>query len=231
MLESDLCDFSDTNIVVKGDITLTKTEERGFTDIRNRFLAFKNNTPFTNCISKINNVLTDNTEDLDIVMPMYNLLECSKNYRKTTGSFWNYYRDEPNHPPLNDDDPPTINYNADPKRNSESFKYKSSITGKTSNANNNSEQENTKPKRNLEIVVPLKYLSNFWRSLDMPLINCEISLTLTWSENCVLTDIKTQTAAAAQGDNPARERIDAPTNAIFTITDTKLYQQKMIIIF
>ena len=57
----------------------------------------------------------------------------------------------------------------------------------------------------------------------MPLINCEISLTLTWSENCVLTDIKTQTAAAAQGDNPARERIDAPTNAIFKITDTKLY--------
>ena len=57
----------------------------------------------------------------------------------------------------------------------------------------------------------------------MPLINCEISLTLTWSENCVLTDIKTQTAAAAQGDNPARERIDAPTNATFKITDTKLY--------
>ena len=57
----------------------------------------------------------------------------------------------------------------------------------------------------------------------MPLINCEIFLTLTWSENCVLTDIKTQTAAAAQGDNPARERIDAPTNAIFKITDTKLY--------
>ena len=72
----------------------------------------------------------------------------------------------------------------------------------------------------------------------MPLINCEVSLTLTWSENCVLSNIKTQTAAAAQGDNPARERIDAPTNATFKITDTKLlqfqlllYQQKMIIIF
>ena len=57
----------------------------------------------------------------------------------------------------------------------------------------------------------------------MPLINCEVSLTLTWSENCVLTDITTQTARAAQGDNPARERIDAPTNATFKITDTKLY--------
>ena len=57
----------------------------------------------------------------------------------------------------------------------------------------------------------------------MPLINCEVSLLLTWSENCVLTNITTQTAAAAQGDNPARERIDAPTNATFKITDTKLY--------
>ena len=57
----------------------------------------------------------------------------------------------------------------------------------------------------------------------MPLINCEVSLTLTWSENCILTDITTQTARAAQGDNPARERIDAPTNAIFKITNTKLY--------
>ena len=57
----------------------------------------------------------------------------------------------------------------------------------------------------------------------MPLINCDVSLTLTWSENCVLTDITTQTARAAQGDNPARERIDAPTNTTFKITDTKLY--------
>ena len=85
------------------------------------------------------------------------------------------------------------------------------------------ERGNTKIKKNLAIVVQLKYLSNFWRTLDMPLINCEVSLTLTWSENCVLTDIKTQTAAAAQGDNPAREKVDAPTNATFKITDTKLY--------
>ena len=134
MLRSDLCDFSDAYIVVKGDITLTKTNEREIIDIRNSFLAFKNNAPFTNCISKINYVLTDNAEDLDIVMPMYNLIEYSKNYRKTTGSLWNYYRDAPNNPPL-DDDPPTINYNADPITYSESFKYKSSITEKTSNAN------------------------------------------------------------------------------------------------
>ena len=114
MLRSDLCDYSDSHIVVKGDITHTKTNGRGIIDIRNRFLKSKNNAPFTNCISKINYVLIDNAEDLDIVMPMYNLLEYSKNYRKTTGSLWNYYRHESKNPPLNDDDPPSFNYNADP---------------------------------------------------------------------------------------------------------------------
>ena len=129
--------------------------------------------------------------------------------------------------PLNDDNPPTVNYNADPIKHSESFKFKSSITGKTPNANQendeNTEQGDTKTKKNLEILIPLKHLSNFWRQLAMPLINCEVSLPLTWSENCVLTDITTQAARAAQGDNPARELIDAPTNATFKITDTKLY--------
>ena len=86
MLRSDLCDFSDAYIVVKGTITLTKTDRIRFIDIRNRFLAFKNNTPFTNCISKINNVLIDKAVDLDVVMRMYNLLEYSVNYRKTTES-------------------------------------------------------------------------------------------------------------------------------------------------
>ena len=135
MLRSDLYDYSDAYIVVKGDITLTKINGRGIIDIRNRFLAFKNNAPFINCISKINNVLIDNAVDVDIVMPMYNLPEYSKNYRTTTGSLWNYQRDEPCNPPLNYDDPPTIYYNADPITNSEGFKYKSSITGKKSNAN------------------------------------------------------------------------------------------------
>ena len=75
MLRSDVCDFSDLYIVVKGTIILTKTNGRRIIDIRNRILAFKNNAPFTNCISKINNVLIGNAEDLDVVMPMYNLLE------------------------------------------------------------------------------------------------------------------------------------------------------------
>ena len=80
MLRSHLCDFSDAYIVVKGTITVTKTNGRKIINIRNRFLAFKNNVRFTNCISKINNVLIDNAEDIDVVMVMYNLLEYIKNY-------------------------------------------------------------------------------------------------------------------------------------------------------
>ena len=218
MLRSDLCDFSDAYIVVKGDITLTKTDERGFFDIRNRFLAFKNNASFTNCISDINNVLIDNAENLDVVMPMYNLLEYSKNYKKATESLWDYYRDEPNNPPA-------ASYNADLITNSESFKYKSSITEKTSNAKQengeNTEQGNTKTKKNIEIVVPLKHLSKFWRTLEMPLINCEINPILTWSENCALTSKATRDADP--DTDPAIAAMKAPTNALFQITDTKLY--------
>ena len=89
MLRSDLCDFSDAYIVVKGTITVVEPENAK----RNKAVAFKNNAPFINCISKINGVQIDNAEDLDVVMPMYNLIEYSKSYRKTTGSLWNYYRD------------------------------------------------------------------------------------------------------------------------------------------
>ena len=120
------------------------------------------------------------------------MIEYSKNYRKTTGSLWNYYRDEPNNPPIN-------NYNADPITNSASFKYKISTTGKTPNNNNN--DNNTK---DVEIVVPLKYLSKFWRILDIPLINCETNLILTWSENCILIVMKTQATAPQEEDIPAK---------------------------
>ena len=80
---------------MKGDITLKGDNDA---NKRNKNLAFKNNAPFINCISKINSVKIDNAEDLDGAMPMYNLLEYSKHYRKTTGSLWNYYRDEPRSP-------------------------------------------------------------------------------------------------------------------------------------
>ena len=92
MLRSDLCDYSDAYIVVKGTVTVTRPNSV----LYDKKLAFKNNAPFTSCISKIKNTFIDNAKDLDIVIPMYNLLEYSKNYGKTTGSLWNYYRDEPN---------------------------------------------------------------------------------------------------------------------------------------
>ena len=107
---------------------------------------------------------------------MYSLIEYSKNYKKTRGKLWNYYRDEPNNPPLVGD-PLTANYNADPITNSKSFKYKSSIIEKTlDNDNDNDENNNRKKNKVIEIVVPLKHLSGFWRTLDMPLISCEINL-------------------------------------------------------
>ena len=114
MLRSDFCDFSDAYIVVKGDITVTNPNNAK----RNKAVVFKNNAPFINCISKINGIKIDNVEDLDVVMPMYNLLEYSKNYKKTTRRLWNYYRDQPSNPF---------------STNSESFNYKTSITGNTYN--------------------------------------------------------------------------------------------------
>ena len=114
MLRSDLCDFSNAYIFVKGTITVVRPDNAK----RNKNVAFKNNARFINCNSKINSVKIDNAEDLDVVMPMYNLLEYRKNYKKTTGSLWNYYRDEPSDPLSS---------------NSKSFKYKTRITGNTYN--------------------------------------------------------------------------------------------------
>ena len=184
MIRSDLCEFSDSYIVVKGTITVTDPNDASY----DKKLALKNNVPLTSCTSKINNTLIDNAEDLDIVIPMYNLLEYSKNYRKTTGSLWNYYRNKPNRGIGGENN--NVNYSI---KDSKSFDYKTNITGKL-------EGNNTEKK--IEIVVPLKHLSNFWRTLDMPLINCEINLILTWSENCVLTNKAIRDAVPAQGGNP-----------------------------
>ena len=119
-------------------------------------MVFKNNAPFINCISKINGVKIDSAEDLDVVMSMYNLLEYSKNYRKTAGSLWNYYRDEPNRG-INSG----INYSI---MVSKSFDYKANFI-------ENGVAHNDLIKNDVKIVVPLKYLSNFWRSLNLLLIN------------------------------------------------------------
>ena len=121
---------------------------------------------------------------------MYNLLESSKNYSKTTGSLWNYYRDEPSNPLSS---------------NSESFKYKTSITENTCNVGGGEDDYdvNESVKNETEVVNPLKHLNNFW----MALINCEVELILTWSKNCVLADMIVRNA----GNNNDPPAIVAPT--------------------
>ena len=154
-------------------------------------------------------------------MPMYNLLEYSKNYSKTSASLWNDYRDEPNNPPpvVPATDHPTFNNNVDPITNSVSFKCKNSFIGKTPNNDN----DDNNVINGVEIVVPLKHLGNFWDSLNIPLINCEVKLILTWSNNRVLTDLITHVAVPARRNNLPRPALAASTSATFKITDTKLY--------
>ena len=179
MLRWDLCNFSDAYIVVEGTITL---EGDNNANEQNKHFAFKNNASFTNCISKINVEKIDNAEDLDVVMLMYSLLEYSKNYRKSTGSLQNYYRDEPSNPL---------------SVNSESFKYKTIIVGKI--------PEDNDWLTNAEVVIPLKHLSNFWRALNIPLINCEAELILTWSKNYILANM---TVDACWSNNCSSIRCD-----------------------
>ena len=133
---------------------------------------------------------------------MHNLFEYGKNYRKTTGSLLNFSRDESGTPLSS---------------NFESFKYKTSITGNTYNVGVGEEEYDvTKVGKNIaEVVIPLKHLSNFWISLNIPLIICEVELILYWSKNCVLVDMTANPVA-----DPA---IIAPTETKFEITDTKLY--------
>ena len=147
-------------------------------DEREKGVIFKNCAPFTKCISRINGTDIDNAQDIDIVISIYNLIKYSDNHSKTSGSLWQYYRDDP----------------SDNLTDSESFKSKIKMTGKTPDDGNT---------KDVEILVPLKYIRNFWRTLEMPLINCEVELILTWSKNCVIS--------------PATGEIK------FAITETKLY--------
>ena len=123
ILKSSLCDYSDVYILVKGTIATAgegADAAARHTDERDKGVAFKNSTPFTNCISEINNTQVDNAKDINIVMPMYNLIEYSDNYAKTLGSLWQYFRDKPDD---NDD-------------MDESKSFKSEIKGKTPNNGN-----------------------------------------------------------------------------------------------
>ena len=156
-------------------------------------MVFKNNAPFINFVSKLNGVQIDNAEDFDVVIPMYNLFEYSKNYRKTTGSLWNYDRDKPN-----SDINAGINYSI---RGSKSLDYKANfIEGGVT--------QNNLTKNGVKIFVPLKYLSNFWRSLNITLINCEVELILTWFKSCAL--ISKATREANYGANTVVRKIDNP---------------------
>ena len=194
MLRSDLCDYSDAYVWVKGKIPVTNPNDNA---------NFNKELTFISCISKINGELVENAEDLDIVMPMYNLLEYSKNYEKSSGSLFNYYRDKPSEITIGAGNN-AINISI---RNSKSFVYKTKITG--------SLDAGEDEKEDVIIAMPLKYLANFWRSLDIPLINCEITLILSWYKECVLV------GRAFRG--PPATAINSPTSAKFEITDCKLY--------
>ena len=227
MLRSNLCDYSDEYILVKGTITVTapgvNNNANNIKDKRNRSVILKNNAPFISCITRINGGLVEDADDLDIVMPMYNLLEYSKNYRKTIGSLYNYYRDELS------DDADDNNFGNIKVVNSNTFKYKNKIIGNTYdfdaripnpdgagqidnpiyNANNEGTQE-------IDLAIPLKYLGNFWRALNIPLISCEVFLELKWDKNCAITSLEQRDIG---GDN----RDNAPTDATLEIKNCDFY--------
>ena len=143
-------------------------------------------------------------------MPMYNLLEYSENYRKTIGSLYNYYRDELS------DDPDDPNFDNIKVVNSNAFKYKNKIIGNTYNVAATAEGyvANKEGTQEIELAIPLKYLGNFWRALDIPLISSEASLKLKWNKNCVITSLEERQFAG-----PPAGRDDSPTGATLAIND------------
>ena len=161
MLRSILCHYSDAYILLKGNISVNNT---AVADVNanntNKKVIFKTRAPFTDCISKINNTQVANAKDIDIVMPMYNLIEYSD---KLSGSLWQYCKEIP-----------AVNSNGDiadfnGANATASFNFKAKIMG---------QPDDDGERNNVEIKVPLKYLSNFQRTLGMPLINCEVNLIL-----------------------------------------------------
>ena len=180
VIKSNLCDYSDAYILVTGNITATGGDA-------NTRVAFKNCAPFTKCITHINDEHVDNADNLDIIMPMYNLIEYSDNHSDTS-SLWQFKRDKQN---MNNGNPANVTTDV-----STSFKYKSSFIKESTAVNNN------RVFKDVKIAVPLKYLSNFWKSLEMLLINCKIHLELNWTKDCVMSTIADTT---------------------FKVTNTKLY--------
>ena len=167
VIKSNLCDYSDASILVTGDIRATGGDA-------NTKVASKNCAPFTKCVTHLNDEHVDNADNLDIILPMYNLIEYSNNYSDTSGSLWHVKRDEQN---MNNENPANVT-----TADSLSFKYKSSFFKTLENDGNG-------VFKNVKIAGPLKYLSNFWRSLQIPLTSCKTHLELNWSKDCVMSTI------------------------------------------
>ena len=163
VLKPNLCDYAEAYILIDGTIRAAAADA-------NTRLALKNCAPFTKCNLEINNEHVDTAENLDITMPMYNLIEYSDNYQDSSATLYQYKRDE------SPEDDAVADLTAD---NSSSLKYKISLLGDPVVPNNIASI-------NVRVVVPLKYLSNFLRSLEMSLINCKIKLNLTWKKECAL---------------------------------------------
>ena len=216
MLRLILCDYSDAYILVKGTITVTapgvNNNADNIRDKRNRPLILKNNAPFVSCITRINGELIEDADDLDIVMSMYNLLEYSKNYRKTIGSLCNYSRDGLS------DDADDNNFDNIKVVNSNTFKYKNKITGNTYNldAGTQGYDVNKNGTQEVELTIPLQNLGNFWRALNIPLISCEVSLELKWNKNFVITSLEQRDIGGGNRDN-------APVGVTLAINYCKLY--------
>ena len=160
VLKPNLRDYAEAYILVNGTI-------RGTGGNNNTRLALKNCAPFIKCNLETNDEHVDTAENLDIVMSIYNLIEYSDNYQDSSATLYQYKRDEP----------PEANAIANlTANNSSSFKYKVNLLG-------DGNVVGDRVRLNVKVVVPLKYLSNFFRSLEMPLINCKIKLNLTWGKN------------------------------------------------
>ena len=222
-MRNDLCDFKDAYIVATGKITATNPGNDD--NVYNRKVSFKNSAPFFNCTLRINSQLIEDAQDLHIVIPMYNLLYYSKNFRITTGSFWNYYSDMPKYGHGNN-----VNLRQRiiyPFKDSESFNYKTKLIGNVPGVADPADGDDIERElEDIKIVLPLKNISNFMFSLDFSLINSEIELILKWTEDCVLTE-KTTKVELPAGDDPATEpsvnAINRPKDLKFNVTDCKLY--------
>ena len=164
VLKPNLCDYAEAYILVNGTIRVANA-------LNATTLALKNCAPFTKSNLEINDEHVDTAENLDIVMPMYNLIEYSDNYQDSSATLYQDKRDEP------PEDNVVADLTAD---NSDSFKYKIKLLG---NIDQLAADAPRVGRLNVNVVVPLKYLSNFFRPLEMPLINCKIKSNLTWKKN------------------------------------------------